>query len=71
MPKIKIYLDDGETIEEAKESLEKALKAEENIDHKPDDPIMESIYNKLEALHISTMNQILDDIDQILEDETK
>lgn len=71
MAKVKIFLEDGETIEDAKESLEKALKADETIDHAPDDPVMKEIYDSLEQRYEEMLKEAEKEILALVKKELK
>jgi hypothetical protein len=76
MGKVKIYLDEGETLEEAEEDLQKALNFHSSGEiHDEDsyqDPAMRDLTNLLEQLHKKAYDNIIREVIQALDkDYTK
>lgn len=76
MAKVKIYVEPGETLEEAKEDLQKALNfqssGEVHDDNTYEDPAMRNLSDRLEEMHKETYANIIREVIQALDkDYTK
>lgn len=73
MAKIKIFLEDNETIEEAQDNLYKALDSkvsgESHASDLFDDPAAQDLANKLENLHKEMYDKLLLDVFEALDQE--
>lgn len=72
MPRVKIYLEPNETIEEAKELISKAF-AESDIhehihgDHRPfQDPVLQGIHKELNSEFSTMFNQMFQEIETVV-----
>lgn len=67
--KVKVNLENGETLEQAEEKLEKALKAKRECAHGEQycDPAMNEFHDHIEARH----KKVLERINQQIADEIK
>lgn len=66
---VKIILGENETIEEAEETLFKALRAKrKHHSHSESysDPAMKNVVNKMEKLHSEMINKVIKDIEKEL-----
>lgn len=76
MSKVKIYVENGETLEEAQEDIVKAIQyhssGESHDEDLFEDPAMRSLTDRLEVLHQQTYNNIVKEISEALDkDYTK
>jgi hypothetical protein len=72
MPKVKIIVEDGETMFEAEEMLFKALNASrtgEAHTENFDDPAMRSVLETMETMHKKQYEQMMREIEDILDEE--
>ncbi len=73
MAKVKIFLDKDETMQEAEESLFKALNHHSSGDvHEEEsfaDPAMTDLFNKLQQLHKTIYAEMLMDINDVLDQD--
>lgn len=70
MAKVKIILDSGETIQEAEDSLIKAITSQDRGEAHTesfDDPAMQSVVNKMEEIHKKIYQEMLADINEALD----
>jgi hypothetical protein len=76
MAKVKIYVQENETLEEAEENIQKALQyhssGEAHDEDSYEDPAMKSLTSRLEALHSETYNNVIREVIEALDkDYTK
>lgn len=72
MAKVKIILDSGESIQEAEDSLVKAITSHDRGEAHTDgfeDPAMQSVVNRMEEIHKKLYQEMLAEINEALDKE--
>ena len=73
MPKVKIYLEKGETIEEAEELLRKALdlhsSGDIHVEESYDDPAMIHTQERMEEIHNKIYDEMLQEVIEAINEE--